>query len=294
VLEAIEELGYHPDTRARYLRNPRTQTIGFYSGHGTLEIEVEFGRAILEGLQSACEDYDHDLLVFHNLDKLSIPQRVDKLTSSKVDGIMYHPRPGDAEVARLLAASGKPIVQISDPFPGIPAVVAEDRDGGRRIARHLHSRGHRRVVFRRAMGCIQSEKRRYEGFCDAAARLGMSVVTTAASSFDDEITGEERDLLMGFRHEGVTAVVCWRDWSAAKVLVFCREHDIRVPSDIAVAGFDGMTPDFCPDGVRLTTLVIEWPRIAEIAVERLFDLIEGREAPDETIHPCSLYIGSTT
>jgi DNA-binding LacI/PurR family transcriptional regulator len=294
VLEAIRELGYHPDSRARYLRNPRTKTIGFYSGNGTLDFDFEFARAIFEGLQSACEEFDQDLLIFHLMENHSTSYIADKVTSSKVDGIVYHPRPSDTELSETLSKTHKPIVRIGEPFPNIPAVVADDWNGGRRIARHLYGRGHRRVVFRKETYNIVSAQRRYEGFCEAAARLGMAVITTTASSRDDELTDEEQQLLRNFRAEGITAFVCWRDWSAAKVLSYCNENHIRVPNDIAVVGFDGLTPDFCPSAMRLTTLVIEWDSIAEMAVERLFDLIEHREVPDETIHPCSLYIGNTT
>ena len=294
VLEAIKELGYHPDSRARYLRNPRTQTIGFYSGYGTLDIEYEFARAIFEGLQSACDEFKQDLLIFHNMDNHPISFAADKLTSSKVDGVICHPREGDFELSSALSKIHKPIVRIAETFPNIPAVVADDWNGGRRIARHLYDRGHRRVVFRKETYGITSAQRRYDGFCDAAARLGMSVLSTTASSRDDDLTSEEQNLLSNFRMEGITAFACWRDWSATKVLVFCRERGIQVPNDIAVVGFDGMTPDFCPIDMRLTTLVIDWQQIAEIAVERLFDLIEHREVPAETIHAGSLYVGNTT
>jgi len=294
VLEAINELGYHPDSRAQYLRNPRTKTIGFYSGNGTLDFDFEFARAIFEGLQTACEEFDQDLLIFHLMDNHTVPYIADKVTSSKVDGIVYHPRDGDTQLSDILSKGHKPIVRIGEPFPNIPTVVADDLNGGKRIARHLYSRGHRRVVFRRQRHSIISAQRRYEGFCEAAARLGMSVVATTAAHIDDELTGEELELLKNFRSEGITAFVCWRDWSASKVLLYCEENHIQVPSDIAVVGFDGLTPDFCPSTMRLTTLVIEWDRIAEMAVKKLFDLIEQREVPDETIHPCSLYIGNTT
>jgi len=296
VLEAIQALGYRPDSRAQFLHSGRTSTIGFYSGNGTLRLEIEFARALLDGLQSACEEMNIDLLIFHNVEHHSPQEIAAMLANSKVDGIVHHPSERDAPLSHLLSSlsKSKPMVRIGEPYPGIPAVLAEDQEGGRRMARHLFDRGHRRVLFRREPFFIESARRRYAGFCQAAERLGMSVVATAAEDISDDLTTEEQRLLRNFRAEGITAVASWRDWSAAKVLLFCEHSSINVPKDIAVVGFDGMTPEFCPDTIRLTTLVIEWQRIAGFAVERLFDLIENRPVPEEVIHPCSLYIGNTT
>jgi DNA-binding LacI/PurR family transcriptional regulator len=122
----------------------------------------------------------------------------------------------------------------------------------------------------------------------------MTVIATVSSAMDEDLTDEESALLQDFRSEGITAVACWRDWSASRVLVYCQEHKIQVPEDLAVVGFDGLTPYFCPPNFRLTTVAVEWERIAETAVEMLLKVIEGTNVPDEVLQPCTLYIGNTS
>lgn len=294
VLAAIEQLGYYPDSRARSLRSLRAQTIGFFSAYGWLYVEEEFARAIFEGLQTGCGEADQDLLLFHGVDIRSIREAVRELVDAKVDGVVYLPKHGDTELTEALLQTRKPIVRIGEPYPRMPAVVAEDRDGARRLARHLYLRGHRHVVFRKPSFRLESATRRYEGFCEAAEELGMAVTTTVTDSPTEALSAPEQALLRRFRAEGITAVACWRDGAAAEVLVFCRKHRIHVPEDLAVVGFDGLTPENCPADLRLTTVVIDWQRIAETAVARLLDLVEGKPVPDEIVQPCSVYVGNTT
>jgi LacI family transcriptional regulator len=293
VLEAIRELNYIPNSRARYLRRGRTETIGYYTSYGTVSIEQEFARILFDGLQAACGELNQDLLVFHATDR-SPGEIARLLTSSKVDGVIHHPRHGDDELAETLRDGHKPLVRVGEPFPQVTSVVAEDWKGAARLARHLYTRGHRRVLFRMEPGNLISARRRHDGFREAAERLNMEVVTTVAQIGTDDLTEIELDYLTHFRDHGITAVACWRDESAAKVLVWCRAAGIHVPEDVAVVGFDGLTPGFCPTEFRLTTIVIDWQRIVEEAVFRLIDLIEKREVPDEICVPCSIYIGNTS
>jgi DNA-binding LacI/PurR family transcriptional regulator len=293
VLDAISELNYHPDTRASFLRTNRTYTIGLYYVYGLLYLDHEFGLAIFDGLQAACGELNQDILVFHPI-KRGAEEISLVLSSAKVDGIIYYPGAHIAEFNETLHNINKPIVRIGEPHPQSPSVVADDYNGAARLAQHLYLRGHRKVLFRREKLPLISAQRRFDGFCDAAKRLDMQVISMRAASIRDAMTEEEELLLLRFRAEGITAVTCWRDGSAAELLNFCKQHNINVPEDLAIAGFDGLRSPNCPPEMQLTTLVIDWHLIAEKSVKMLIDIIEGRKVPEEQIVTGSLYIGNTT
>jgi DNA-binding LacI/PurR family transcriptional regulator len=293
VLKAIEELGYRPDMRARSLRRQRNDTIGYYSGYGTVWLWDEFARVIFDGLQEATAEYNQDLLIYHALDREPALAAAMRIMSTKIDGLVYLPKPDDTELSRLLAQTNKPVVRIGEPYPGIPAVVAGDVDGGKRLARHLYLRGHRRVVFRNEPGNRVSSRRREYGFREAAEQLGMDVTVTIAADAD-YLTDIEKDMILNRKSEGITAVACWHDLSAAQVVLFCRENRIQIPDDLAVTGFDGLFPPVCPPDVRITTIVVDWEYVAYKAVSQLIELVEKREIPQETIVRCSFLNGNTT
>lgn len=292
VLKAIEELGYRPDIRARSLRRQRNDTIGYYTGYGVIWLIDMFARVIFDGLQIASSVYNQDLLIYHTLDNESVQDIARRLSNTKIDGFVYLPLPDDHGLSQLLLNINKPVVRIGEPYPGIPSVLADDFDGAKRIARHLYMRGHRRVIFRnQAQGHI-SAQRREKGFKEAAGELGVDVVVT--TSQHDLLTEHEKHLILNRKNEGITAVACWHDESAASVIHYCRENRIQIPDDLAITGFDGLTPGSCPDDVKLTTMVVDWENLSFKAVSLLIDIIEKREIPEETIIPGSFLYGNTT
>ena len=70
----------------------------------------------------------------------------------------------------------------------------------------------------------------------------------------------------------MTAVVCYNDNIAIKLLQFCKEHDIRVPDDLSVIGIDDSKYASICD-VPLTTIVHPQRRLGEAAAEKLIDHI---------------------
>ena len=275
VMEAIDALGYQPDTVAQSLRRRRSDTVGFYNGYrGMLLLDEEFPRSIFAGLQDEAAELAQDLLVFNVPEDPRRPAEVvQELSTSKVDGVVFLPQEGDEELARLLGDSHQNIVAVGEALPGLPAITAQDTRGARLIAEHLYSRGHRNILFRRSLIDLTSSRRRYEAFMEAARELGLKVTSTRTSLRQDDLDDEEKALILSRRQNGITAIAAWHDYSAVKAIVYCREMGIRIPEDIAIAGFDRLTPLLCPVDVSLTTIEVDWTQVARRAVVYL---VKGR------------------
>jgi DNA-binding LacI/PurR family transcriptional regulator len=76
------------------------------------------------------------------------------------------------------------------------------------------------------------------------------------------------------------------------VLQFCAEKKIRVPEDIAIAGFDNISESafFYPP---LTTVQQDQHLVAKIAVEEVIKLIEAGWQGSEQVHPQSIILPPT-
>lgn len=308
VLAAIQELGYHPDTLARSLRRRKSDTVGFYNGYrGIFTIGDDFPRAIFTGLQDASTELGQDLLIFHVPETpVSPADTARELSTSKADGVIFLPEQGDDELARLLADSHQNVVAIVEPLPGLPAITAQDAAGSRQIAEHLFARGHRHVMYRQSRLALTSAARRYEGFREAAETLGMTVTATKTTLPHDALDGGERDLLRQAAQEGITAIAAWHDYSAIQALLHCREIGLRIPEDMAIAGFDNLPPRICPPEVALTTINVNWSEIARRGVTYIVNGRESAARPDlgdeivddggryEIAIACRLSVGNTT
>lgn len=76
------------------------------------------------------------------------------------------------------------------------------------------------------------------------------------------------------------AVICANDLMAIAVCEYFMEHDISVPQQVKVTGYDCLrqAQEHCPS---ITTVTQEWTTMGEKAVDILLDLIEGKETPQK-------------
>lgn len=304
VLISIGELGYRPNALARSVRTGRIDTVGFYNGYrGLFLLEHEFQRTLFNGLQEASAALKQDLLIF-TVPEYTRPatEVVRELSTSRVDGVVLLPQAGDEELVRRLGESHKRAVAIVEALPGLPAITAQDADGSRRLAEYLFAIGHRKILYRTSRMPLVSASRRYAGFAEAAGRLGITVLPTVQSADLDDVDRAERERIKGHAREGFTAIVCWHDYSAYKALLVCREEGIRIPEELAVAGFDHLKAPICPPDVDLTTIQVDW---AEIAMKSVAYIVNGwsdspagsgqtASASDEITVESPLHVGNTT
>jgi LacI family transcriptional regulator len=295
IFAAMADLRYQPDVTARSLRLQRTDTIGFYNGHGYIDLMDPFAPTIFRGLQSAAAAFSNHLLVYNgfHLQTEAVVRR--KLLSSKADGVVVWPAPSDEPLIRSLADTDKPIVQLAEAYPGVPGVVTDDYACARLLAEHLAGRGHRSILLRRGIAPLTSEVARLNAFTDVARERGMRLIVTMPADRFDRLTDHEQDLLRGHAGpDGFTAVACWHDASAVQVMRFCAGQGIRVPGDLALTGFDGFPEREFPEDFPLTTVAVDWQRVAATCVELLIDRVRGRAVPDLTVVPGALRPGATT
>jgi DNA-binding LacI/PurR family transcriptional regulator len=90
---------------------------------------------------------------------------------------------------------------------------------------------------------------------------------------------------------GITAIFCASDLMAYGALDELARRGLKVPQDIAVVGFDD-TAFSSLDGISLSTVRFDVEALAENAVARLVERVEGRvgaqDEPVFDIQPCSL------
>ncbi|BDI30434.1 putative HTH-type transcriptional regulator [Capsulimonas corticalis] len=295
IFEAMAELRYQPNVTARSLRRQQTDTIGFYNGHGYIDMRDPFAPSVFQGLQSAASSFSNHLLLYNGFHLKEQDAVRHKLLSSKADGVVIWPAPGDEALVASLAGTDKPLIQFAEAYPGLPAVVTDDYRGAHALAAHLAERGRTNILFRRGVAPLRSEVDRYQAFADAAGEFGLSLTTTMPADRFDHLTDQEKELIRRGSPAGpFSAVACWHDASAMQVMRHCLREGIQVPDDIALAGIDGFAWREFPPERPLTTVVIDWSLLAHQCVELLIERVHGREIPDRTIVPGRLRIGATT
>jgi LacI family transcriptional regulator len=239
VQHAIAQLDYVPHNGARALAGVRSYSIGILfdnpSPHYTMKIQA--------GAYAGCRAYGYHLLI-ENLESAHgdiAGQMKRVLQNTKVDGfILTPPLTESAIVMDALEAQQIPFVRIAPvSFAGRSSAISiNDAAAAAEIARHFWGLGHRRFGLVNGPADHGAASTRRDGFLTALSELG-SVSPVAESYggffFDTGITAG-RDLLQ--LTEPPTAIFAMNDDSAAGVMAAAAQLDLKVPDDVAVAGFD--------------------------------------------------------
>ena len=271
VLEAAERLRYQPDANAQAMVRGSTTSIGLI----VHDIADPYFSSIAAGVGLAADAAGLTLtLASTQYDSAREPRFVELLTRQRARAIVIAGgRIDDDEVnermRRALAdfrMSGGTVALIGQPLLGVDTVEIENRSGAADLARVLHGLGYRRFgVLRGPTGHLTATDR-LEGFVEALDGLGCALdpaaVVTSAFTRDGGYEGM-RALIRGPEVEVVFAV---NDVMAVGAMAAARDAGVKVPADVAVAGFDDIVTlrDISPS---LTTVRVPLVEVGTTATE---------------------------
>ncbi|RKR75667.1 LacI family DNA-binding transcriptional regulator [Frondihabitans australicus] len=145
-----------------------------------------------------------------------------------------------------------------DLAPGVDALVDHLADQGHRVVAYLDSStGTETLALRRRLVAAAADRRGLR-LVDGAS----SVIEVAAATHAFEAAWP------GWDDSGATAVVCATDTQAYGVLAAARTLDVRVPDDLAVAGFDDL-PSSQVTAPGLTSVALPGAALGRTAAARL-------------------------
>ncbi|MEW1956183.1 LacI family DNA-binding transcriptional regulator [Kineococcus sp. NPDC059986] len=283
------ELGYRVDPIARALASGRTGTVGVSGSLRDLwqqDLSVMLTRALRTvDRDASIADADADPVVERRV--------LERFAAQRVDGVLASPVDPSAEHWQLLDASTA-VVSIGDALtarPGSGAVLFDNRHGVREVLQHLRDRGHRRVALLTPSLPTTPGRPSELLAVELAAPLGLDLVVVPAPAGPTGATAAAAAVLD--TADRPSAVFCLSDSLAFGVYRAAADLGLRVPQDVAVAGFDDhqLAALVAPG---LTTVSWDEDAIVASAVEQLLALQENGEAPDPvTFRPHLVVRGST-
>lgn len=237
---------------------------------------------IVTGIESVLNDtgFSMQLAITHN--KIAEEQQaLQSMISGGVQGLIVEPSKSalpnpNMELYDELRKKNIPVVFFNAKYPWSdhPCVAMDDEAAGMIATDHLFNNGHTKIAAIFALDDIQGHKR-YCGFTKSCIAHGLKNaednVLWFATADKKSIFTSECDRLLELLSE-MTAVVCYNDNIAIKLLQFCKEHDIKVPDDLSIVGIDDSNFATICD-VPLTTVAHPKRRLGEAAAEKLIDHI---------------------
>jgi LacI family transcriptional regulator len=191
---------------------------------------------------------------------------------------------GDANLPTLqaLRAARIPLLFIDRRPPADFAadyVGVDNEQAAEEVVKHLLARGHRSIAHVSNFDTASTVMERLAGYRHALTAAGIpfrpELVQKAPDPPGDHTTDGCETLLDTLLSlpDPPTALFAVNDYVALRLLAILRGRNIRVPEDIAIAGFDGIER-WMPGKPFLTTANQPFERIGRRAVEILLQRIE--------------------
>ncbi len=304
VQRVITELNYHPNGLARSLKRQSTQVIGLLLP----DVVNPFSAELASSLQTAVLEAGYSSFVTTSERSNRREQAAMRaLFEHRVDGIVVATRETKAgnELLNGLVDRGLRMVLVGRSFnhPEIDRVTADHWRGGYDAVEHLIKLGHRRIAFVGATLTNGAGLRRFQGYLDALRENGIAIQKSLivgpeqaeGPSYSTQADGYEGMKRLLALRQPPTAVFARNDYTAMGAMLAASDAGLRIPDDLAVAGFDNvpLSAYISPPLTTVDQMTAEQGRrAAALLLERL-----GSEPPRErreVVLDCRLVVRQST
>ncbi len=281
VQEKARDLGYQPNWAARSLAGRQTNVIGMI----VPDLVHPFFSAVAKTVSSELRKHDYYVLIASTDEDPALEdEEVRSLVGRQIDGLILASARSSIDAASPvsgLAGSGVPLVLVDRHPSNVRAhyVGVNDRQVGVLAARHLLSRGYRRLAHIGGRQISPAEER-LEGFRSEIQEQGMSlppeyVVQPTSADADPERGGSEAMKRLCTLSQPPDAVFCFNDMIAIGAMGAANELGLSIPKDIAIIG-SANVPYGSMLRTSLTTIDQDCVDIGRRAARLMLRLIEQK------------------
>jgi LacI family transcriptional regulator, galactose operon repressor len=244
VLAAAKHLGYRANPHAQAIARGESNVVGLV----VHDLADPYFSTIADGVMQQCEQ--RGLVVMLASTRRDPEREIEYMSTLRAQRaravIVVGSRTTDRDLTTRLAKevagyadSGGRVACVSQNRLGTNTVIVENRAGARQLAQELAGLGHHRFAVLAGPTDLVTARDRHGGFIEGLARAGIP-------------TGETRTVHGPFTRDGgyaaaehliadgltATCVFACNDVVAVGAVAAFRDHGLRVPDDVSVAGFD--------------------------------------------------------
>jgi LacI family repressor for deo operon, udp, cdd, tsx, nupC, and nupG len=283
VMDAVNLLGYAPNSAARHLRTLRSGQLLVM----VPDISNPFFSLILRGIEEAARAAGYAVLLGDTQHDEEREERyASMLTRKEADGLIFlgHRLPKTAASLIQASSGAAPIVNACEfnPELGIPSVHIDNATAAAEAMSHLYALGHDRIGIVTGPLVSPLSRDRLDGATARADAQGArAALSVAHGDFTIESGALAGDRLLD-QTDRPTAIFCFNDEMAIGVLGAARRRHLRVPEDLSLVGFDDVRYA-AHTNPPLTTIAQPMQQIGERTACLLLDILNGRTTTPASI-----------
>lgn len=240
VLKLAKEMDYHPNLLARGLSSKKSKILGVV----VPTINRQFWSNSISGIENIAYQDGYKVMIFQSTE--SYPKEVEiveTLANSRVDGILiaFSKETNDYDHIQQVMDRGIPVLLFERVCDSLKTskVVTDDFFGAKKITQHLISRRKKQIAYLGGPMSLGVCKDRFLGFQSVMSDAGLSILKEHVLEME-EFTFENAKngvYQLWNTKNRPDAIFCFADILAIGALDACKELGIKVPEQLAIAGF---------------------------------------------------------
>ncbi len=276
VKQLASDLNYVPNVFAKGFRNHKTNIIGVIVPNVTHYFTTTIIRGIIE--ESSVRGY-RVIISETNNDVIKQKEMLNTMIHFGVDGILASLTKMTRDIDNILPTLNTlPLILFDKGSDKIPCtqITINDEEATFNLIEHLIGIGKKRIAIIKEREFSYTSEKRYAGYLRALNENGIEVDPKIVISVDDISLAEGKRMaktLLSIKNRP-DAIFAITDSAAIGVIQTLKKHNIKIPEEIAVAGFSNSIHSLIIEP-NLTTVDQPGEKIGKTAVKFLIEEIEN-------------------
>ncbi len=278
IAEAARELGYRSNTFASSLRSKRTHTLGVI----VPRLNSYFVASVLAGMEDAANREGYNLIISQSLESSEKEiANARTMYNKRVDGLLISLAYDTKDIHHLEAffKKGIPVVFFDRVYPhnDSTSVIIDNYQAAYNVTKHLLEEGYRRIMHLGGNMLRNVYAERLRGYKQALKdhRIAFDEKLLYISKLNEHDGSEAAERILKMKtKDRPDAVFSSNDTAAVHCMIRLKTAGIRIPEDIAFAGFNN-DPISKVVEPNLTTVNYSGHSIGEASVTSLINHLNG-------------------
>lgn len=269
---AIKKLDYTPNTVAKQLRTHKTNQIGVLVSR----ITNPFFAQLIDGIERLLHKYGYSVMVMQTYDDPEVEQHfLGMLDSHEVDAIMLASIEKADQIIKTAKKYPGKVILVNEDIPELRpnSIILDHYDAVKTGLRYLFNKGYKRISYVTGGSFTSSDhgSTRTQAFLDFMQEHNLTIkadwIFEGYHTIDDGFKLANNILNLKQKPE---VVFTNSDEVALGLIVNLQKHNIKIPNNIAVMGYDDQ-PLSKYAAVPITTIHQPVDDLARAAVHKLLD-----------------------
>lgn len=276
IFEAAKELGYRSNTFASSLRSKKTHALGVI----VPRLNSYFVASVLSGMEDTASKEGYNLIISQSLETATKEvANAHTMFNKRVDGLLVSLSYNTENIDHYkpFFKKGIPIVFFDRTYPhnDCTSIIIDNYQAAYNVTKHLIDKGYRRILHLGGSMLRNVYSERFRGYRQALKdnKISFEEKLLHISKLDEAAGTKAAELILKMKIKP-DAVFSANDTAAVHCMIRLKEKGIKIPEEIAFAGFNN-DPISIVIEPKLTTVNYSGYAIGETAVISLINHLKG-------------------